>query len=510
MANTQQPELKKPGPSDNQLPDFKKSHKTEQLTTGYGRPLGERETVMTVGPRGPMLLQDFAYIEDVQRFDRERIPERVVHAKGAGAFGVFEATDDISDICKAKVFTKGTKTRVLARFSTVAGESGSADSVRDPRGFAIKMYTDEGIWDLVGNNTPIFFIRDPFLFQMFIHSQKRNPETHLKDPNMVWDFFACHPQAMHQFLFLYSDRGVPDGFRFMHGYSSHTYKMVNDKDEFVWVRFHWRCDQGIKNLPADKAKILAGEQPDYALADLYNSIARKEYPSWTLHVQVATHEQIQKLPFNGFDLTKTLSQKQFPLRRVGKMTLNENAKNYFAQIEQAAFSPAHMPPGIEASPDKVLQSRLFSYGDTHLHRLGTNYLLLPVNDPETNKNVKVCTYQRDGSMQSGCNFEGRPNYYRNSFHGPEVVNRERNLEHATLESGLAARHEAGDDDNFTQPRVFYREVLDDAARSRLIHNIVEHLQQCTVKDIIQRSVALFAKVDEDFGKQLARDRKSVV
>jgi catalase len=286
MANTKQPDLKEPGPSDNQLLDYKKANKSEQLTTGYGRPLGDRTTVVTVGPRGPLLLSDFPYIEDTQRFDRERIPERVVHAKGGGAFGVFEATDDLSDICKAKVFKKGSKTRVLMRFSTVAGESGSADTVRDPRGFAIKMYTDEGLWDLVGNNTPIFFVRDPFLFQMFIHSQKRNPQTHLKDPNMVWDFFANHPMATHQFLFLYSDRGVPDGFRHMHGYGSHTFKMVNEKNEFVWVKFHLRTDQGIKNLDPTKAKILAGEQPDYALADLYNAIAKKEYPSWTLYVQV--------------------------------------------------------------------------------------------------------------------------------------------------------------------------------------------------------------------------------
>ncbi|CAF2633540.1 unnamed protein product [Rotaria sp. Silwood2] len=503
MANTKQPELKEPGPSDNQLIDYKKSNKAEQLTTAYGRPLGERSTIVTVGPRGPLLLSDFPYIEDVQKFDRERIPERVVHAKGGGAFGVFEATDDISDICKAKVFKKNTKTRVLARFSTVAGESGSADTVRDPRGFAIKMYTDEGIWDLVANNTPIFFVRDPFLFQMFIHSQKRNPQTHLKDPNMVWDFFASNPQATHQFLFLYSDRGVPDGFRHMHGYGSHTFKMVNDKDEFVWVKFHFRCDQGIKNIEPARAKILAGEQPDYALSDLYNAIAKKDNPSWTLYVQTATHEQAQKMPFNPFDLTKVFSQKEFPLRRVGKMTLNENPENYFAQIEQAAFSPAHMPPGIEASPDKMLQGRLFSYADTHLHRLGTNHHLIPVNNPETNKNVKVCTYQRDGAMQVGHNHFGCPNYYRNTFHGPEVTNPEKYLEHATFESGMAARHDANDDDNFTQPRVFYQKVLDDRGRAHLIQNIVEHLQQCTVKDIIRRSVAVLANVDNDFGKQLA-------
>jgi len=495
MANT--------SASDNQILDFKKTHKSEQLTTGYGRPLGDRSTVVTVGPRGPVLLQDFPYIEDVQRFDRERIPERVVHAKGAGAFGVFEATDDISDICKAKVFKRGAKTRLLIRFSTVAGESGSADSVRDPRGFAVKMYTDEGIWDLVGNNTPIFFLRDPYLFQMFIHSQKRNPQTHLKDANMVWDFFANHPMTTHQFMFLYSDRGLPDGFRFMHGFGSHTFKMVNDKNEFVWVKFHMKSDQGIKNLDPKKAAQLAGEQPDYALSDLYNAIARKEYPSWTLYVQVMTNEQAKKVSFNPFDLTKIFPHKEFPLRRVGKITLNENPENYFAQIEQAAFSPAHLIPGIEASPDKMLQGRLFSYADTHLHRLGTNHLLIPVNNPETNKNVKVCSYQRDGAMQTGSNQGNAPNYYKNSFNGPEVTNRDQHLEHATFESGLAARHEAKDDDNYSQPRVFYQKVLDERGRTHMINNIVEHLQQCTDKDIVRRSVAVFANVDEDLGRRLA-------
>lgn len=503
MANAKQSGLKEAEPSDNQILDFKKTHKTEQLTTSYGRPLGDRSSVVTVGARGPILLSDFPYIEDVQRFDRERIPERVVHAKGGGAFGVFEATDDISDICKAKVFRRGTKTRLLMRFSTVAGENGSADTVRDPRGFAIKMYTDEGVWDLVGNNTPIFFVRDPFLFQMFIHSQKRNPQTHLRDPNMVWDFFANHPMATHQFLFLYSDRGIPDGFRFMHGYGSHTFKMVNDKNEFFWVKFHIRSNQGIKNLDPQTAKILAGDQPDYAIADLYNAIARQEFPSWTLYVQVVTHEQAKNLSFNPFDLTKTFSQKQFPLRRVGKITLNENPENYFAQIEQVAFTPAHMPPGIEASPDKMLQGRLFSYADTHLHRLGTNHLLIPVNNAETNPKVKVCTYQRDGSMQTGHNQGNSPNYYRNSYNGPDVTNRAQHIEHATFESGMAARFDASDDDNYSQPRIFYQKVLDEAARLRLIENISDHLKQCTDKEIVRRSVSIFANVDEDFARRIA-------
>jgi catalase len=289
----------------------------------------------------------------------------------------------------------------------------------------------------------------------------------------------------------------------MHGYGSHTFKMVNDKNEYVWVKFHIRSEQGIKNLDPTKAQVLAGEQPDYALADLYNAIAKKEFPSWTLYVQVVTPEQAKKLPFNPFDLTKVFSQKEFPLRRVGKITLNENAENYFAQIEQVAFSPAHMPPGIEASPDKMLQGRLFSYADTHLHRIGTNHHLIPVNNPETNKHVKVCMYQRDGAMQTGHNQGSAPNYYRNSMNGPDVTNRAAHIEHATEESGMAARHDASEDDNYSQPRVFYQKVLDDLGRAHLIQNIVGHLQQCTDKDIIRRSVAVFANVDEDFGRQLA-------
>ncbi|CAF0958252.1 unnamed protein product [Didymodactylos carnosus] len=506
MAAPSQP-TKEPGPADFQLPEFKKSHKTEQLTTGWGRPLGDRANVQTVGPRGPVLLQDVAYIEDIARFDRERVPERVVHAKGGGAFGVFEATDDISDVCKAKVFKKGTQTRVAMRFSTVAGESGSADSNRDPRGFAIKMYTDEGIWDCVGNNTPIFFVRDPFLFQMFIHSQKRNPKTHLKDANMVWDFFGNNPQATHQFLILYSDRGIPDGFRHMHGYGSHTFKMVNDKNDFVWVKFHWRCDQKIKNLEPKTAKFLAGEQPDYALQDLFDSIARKDYPSWTLYIQTVTDAQAKNLPYNPFDLTKIFSQKEFPLRKVGKLTLNENPENYFTQIEQLAFSPANMPPGIEASPDKMLQGRLFSYTDTQRHRIGANFMLIPVNNPETNKNVKVCTYQRDGPMNTSHNYGGCPNYYRNEFHGPDVTSRQAHLEHAMYEVGMTDRYQSEDDDNYTQPRVFYTQVLDDQGRKNIINNMVEHLEQCTDKEVVKRAVAVLANVDDDFGRTLAQKLK---
>lgn len=494
-------------PSDNQLPEYKKTNESEQLTTSYGRPIGDRTNVITVGPQGSLVLADFPFIEDIQRFNRERIPERVVHAKGAGAFGVFEATDDISDICKAKVFNVGMKTRVLTRFSTCVTESGSADTIRDSRGFAVKMYTDEGIWDLVGSNSPVFFIRNPFLFSSLVHAQKRNPQTHLKDPNMAWDFLANHPQTVHNILLLNSDRGLPDGFRFMHGYGSHTFKMVNDENNFVWVKFHLRCDQSVKNLDPVTAKLISGEQPDYAMADLFNAIATKNYPSWTLYVQVMTDEQAKNCPFNPFDLTKVFSQKEFPLRKVGKLTLNENPTNYFTQIEQAAFTPAHMPPGIEASPDKMLQARMFAYGDAHLHRVGTNNLLIPVNNPETNKNVKVCTFQRDGLMQTGANGGGCPVYHGNSYNGPIVTDRDAHVEHGTFESGIVARHMLVDEDNYSQPRAFYTKVLDDQGRANLINNIAKSLAQCTDKDIVRRSLIVLANVDDDFGRKLAEKIK---
>uniref|UniRef100_A0A674AY38 Catalase n=1 Tax=Salmo trutta TaxID=8032 RepID=A0A674AY38_SALTR len=303
----------------------RRAQRPDNLTTGAGHPIGDKLNIITAGPRGPLLVQDTPFIDEMAHFDRERIPERVVHAKGGGAFGYFEVTHDISRYCKAKVFEHVGKTTPIAiRFSTVAGESGSADTVRDPRGFAVKFYTDEGNWDLTGNNTPIFFIRDAMLFPSFVHSQKRNPQTHLKDPDMVWDFWSLRPECMHQVSFLFSDRGLPDGFRHMNGYGSHTFKLVNAEHQPVYCKFHYKTNQGIKNLKPEDAERLASTDPDYAIRDLYTSIANGKFPSWSFYIQVMTFDQAEKFQWNPFDLTKVWSHKEYPLIPVGRLVLNRN------------------------------------------------------------------------------------------------------------------------------------------------------------------------------------------
>ncbi|XP_062918291.1 catalase [Mobula hypostoma] len=468
------------------------------LTTGAGQPVGDKLNVITAGPRGPLLVQDVVFFDEMAHFDRERIPERVVHAKGAGAFGFFEVTHDITRYCKAKVFQNiGKRTSVSVRFSTVGGESGSADTVRDPRGFACKFYTEDGIWDLTGNNTPIFFIRDPFLFPSFIHTQKRNPQTHLKDADMVWDFFSLRPESLHQVSILYSDRGIPDGFRHMNGYGSHTFKLVNDKQEAVYCKFHFKTNQAIRNLSVEAAKCLASEDPDYSLRDLYNAIASGNYPSWTLYIQVMSFQEARVHRWNPFDVTKVWPHKEFPLIPVGQLVLNKNPVNYFADVEQIAFDPSNMPPGIEPSPDKMLQGRLFSYPDTHRHRLGANYLQLPVNCPFK---CRVTNYQRDGPMCSTDNQGGAPNYYPNSFSAPEA--QPRFIEHALATTSDVARYNSSDDDNFSQVTTFYVNVLNTEERRRLCENIADHLKDAQLF-IQKRMVDLLTRVHADYGAQVS-------
>uniref|UniRef100_A0AAX7UGA7 Catalase n=1 Tax=Astatotilapia calliptera TaxID=8154 RepID=A0AAX7UGA7_ASTCA len=448
------------------------SQKPDVLTTGGGHPVGDKLNLQTAGPRGPLLVQDVVFTDEMAHFDRERIPERVVHAKGAGAFGYFEVTHDITRYCKAKVFEHvGKTTPIAVRFSTVAGESGSADTVRDPRGFAVKFYTEDGNWDLTGNNTPIFFIRDAMLFPSFIHSQKRNPQTHMKDPDMVWDFWSLRPESLHQVSFLFSDRGLPDGHRHMNGYGSHTFKLVNADGERVYCKFHYKTDQGIKNLTVEEADRLAATNPDYGIADLFNAIANGNYPSWTFYIQVMTFEQAEKFRFNPFDLTKVWSHKEYPLIPVGKLVLNRNPVNYFAEVEQAAFDPSNMPPGIEPSPDKMLQGRLFSYPDTHRHRLGANYLQIPVNCPFR---ARVANYQRDGPMCMHDNQGGAPNYYPNSFSAPET--QPQFMESKFQVSADVARYNSSDEDNVTQVRTFYTQVLNEEERQRLCQNLAGSLK----------------------------------
>lgn len=481
-----------------QLSEFRKANQNPSyLTTSSGQPIGNKKDALTVGPRGPLLVNDTVYLDEIQHWVRERIPERVVHSKGAGAFGYFEVTHDISKYCKAGLFSEiGKRTPIAMRFSTVAGESGSADTVRDPRGFAIKFYTEEGNWDLTGNNTPIFFVRDVHNFPSFIHSQKRNPVTHLKDPDMFWDFMGLRPECTHQLTFHYSDRGIPDGYRHMNGYGSHTYKMVNAKGEAVYVKFHEKTNQGIKNIPANVAEQLAGSDPDYSTRDLYNAIANNDFPSWNFYIQVMTFEQAEKFRWNPFDLTKIWPHSEHPLIPIGKLVLNRNPSCYFSEVEQLAFSPSHFVPGIEASPDKMLQGRLLAYPDTHFYRLGTNYLQIPVNCPYR---ARVATYQRDGP-QTITNQPGAPNYFPNSFNGPQDGN-PKYLEHKYKLSGDVARYNTEDDDNFTQPGNFWRNVLKPDERARLVENMAAYLVK-TLDFIQERIIQNATKCDADYGNAL--------
>lgn len=471
----------------------------ERLTTGFGAPVDNDLNSATAGEKGPVLIQDAHLTEKLAHFDRERIPERVVHAKGAGAYGYFEVTRDVTKYTRAKFLSAiAKKTEVFLRFSTVGGEKGSADSERDPRGFAIKFYTEEGNYDMVGNNTPVFFIRDPMKFPDFIHTQKRNPATNLKDPDMFWDFLSLTPESIHQVTILFSDRGTPRSYRHMNGYSSHTYMWYNEKGEHVWVQLHFKTDQGIRNFTGPEADAMRGIDPDVATRDLHDAIARGEYPSWRLEVQIMTPEQAKTYRFDPFDITKVWPHADFPPIEIGRLVLNRNPENYFAEVEQAAFSPANFVPGIGPSPDKMLQGRLFSYHDTHRHRLGPNYHLLPVNAPRA---CEMNSYQRDGAMRLDDNGGGGPNYWPNSFGGatpdPSVA------PPAIDVAGMAGRHAytLGDVD-FVQAGALYGKVMTDEDRAHLIGNIVGHLKNAQ-KRIQLRQTALFYKTDPDYGKRVA-------
>ena len=478
------------------------SPKKRTLTDSFGKPVEDDQNSLTAGRNGPTLVQDVHLIEKLAHFDRERIPERVVHAKGAGAHGYFEVTADVTKYTKAKFLNKvGKKTDVFVRFSTVGGEKGSADAERDPRGFAIKFYTEEGNYDMVGNNTPVFFIRDAIKFPDFIHTQKRNPATNLKDPNMFWDFLSLTPESIHQVTILFSDRGTPATYRNMNGYTSHTYKWYNDKGEFYWIKLHFKTEQGIKNLTAAEADEMKSKDPDHATRDLHESIAKGEFPSWKVEVQIMTPEQAEKYRFDPFDITKVWPHGDVPPMTIGRMVLNRNPENYFAEVEQSAFSPGNFVPGIAASPDKLLQGRLFSYHDTHRHRLGANYQLIPVNQPK----AAVNNYQRDGPMMTGANGGLGPNYYPNSFNGPEPDMKAG--EPAFALKGMAAkqRHDHPNSD-FVQAGSLYSKVMSDEDRKHLVGNIVGHLGGAQ-KRIQYRQTAIFYLADADYGKQVAKGLK---
>ena len=473
--------------------------KAKKLTTAFGIPVADDQNSMTAGEGGPVLMQDAHLLEKLAHFDRERIPERVVHAKGAGAYGYFEVTADVAKYTKAKFLSEvGKRTEVFLRFSTVGGERGSADAARDPRGFAIKFYTEEGNYDLAGNNTPVFFIRDPLKFPDFIHTQKRHPATNLPDPDMFWDFLSLTPESIHQVTVLFSDRGTPATYRNINGYSSHTFKWYNDKGDYFWVQYHFKTDQGIKNLTREEATLLCGEDPNHATRDLYESIERGEYPSWTLEMQILPADKAKDFPWDIFDITKVWPHAEVPPIKIGKLVLNRNPVNYFAEVEQAAFCPGNVIPGIAISPDKMLQARVFSYHDTHLHRLGLNYHLIPVNAP---KHAPEENYQRDGSMRVDNGGGGGPNYWPNSVGGPEPDPKAGEPPFGL--SGQAGRHPfTHPNDDFVQAGTLYRNVMSDQDRDNLVGNIVDHLDNAQ-KRIQIRQAAIFYKADKEYGRRVA-------
>jgi catalase len=464
-----------------------------RLTTTGGNPVADNQHSLTAGPRGPVLLQDYHLIEKLAHQNRERIPERVVHAKGWGAFGTFTVTHDITKYTRAAIFGRvGKKTDMLARFSTVAGEMGAADAERDVRGFALKFYTEEGNWDLVGNNTPVFFIRDPLKFPDFIHTQKRHPRTNLRSPIAMWDFWSQSPESLHQVTILFSDRGLPQNVRHMNGYGSHTYSFINAANERFWVKFHFKTQQGHKTWTNAQGAEVVGRTRESTQEDLFESIEGRNFPRWSLKVQIMPESDAELTPYNPFDLTKVWPHGDYPLIDVGVMELNRNPDNYFNEIEQAAFSPSNIVPGISFSPDKVLQARVFSYADAHRYRLGTHYEALPVNAPK----CPVHNYHKDGAMRF---FPNNPNpdaYYEpNTMAGP--VQDPSVAEPPLKISGDAGRYNHRvDNDDYGQPRALWS-LFDSAHKRRLYENIATTMQGVP-EPIVERALAHFARIHPDY------------
>jgi catalase len=469
------------------------------LTSESGAPVDDNQNSQTAGVHGPVLLQDHYLVEKLAHFNRERIPERVVHARGSAAYGHFVVTNEMSNYTRAHVFGEvGRSTETFLRCSTVAGSRGAPEAARDPRGFALKFYTQEGNYDLVGNNTPVFFIKDPLKFPDFIHSQKPDPFTHRQEPNNVWDFFSLSPEATHQFTILFSDRGIPASYRHMNGFGSHTFQWVNDKGEQVYVKYHFKTNQGIKNLTSQEAADVAGLDPESHNSDLVEAIERGEFPSWTMSVQIMPVNEASTYKVNPFDVTKVWNHADYPLIEVGTLTLDRNADNYFAEVEQSTFSPANFVAGIGPSPDKMLQGRLFGYGDAHRYRVGPNSAQLPVNSP---KATTAQNYSRDGFMASGANGGRSVNYEPNSLNGPQET---REPLYAGLPSdGPSGSYErdqhSGDD--FAQAGDLYR-LQKPEAQERLINNIADSLSQVTIDGVIDRSIGHFEKADPDWGSRL--------
>lgn len=468
------------------------------LTTANGAPIAVQQA-LTAGARGPVLMQDVQLLEQMQHFNRERIPERVVHAKGSGAYGTLTVTQDVTRYTRAKLFSEvGKQTEAFLRFSTVAGERGAADAERDVRGFALKLYTEEGNWDLVGNNTPVFFVRDPFKFQNFIHTQKRDPQTNLRDMDMQWDFWSLCPESLHQVTILFSDRGIPASYRHLHGFGSHTYSLIDDAGERVWCKFHFKSRQGIRCLSGAQSAELIGEDRESHQRDLFSAIERGEYPQWRFCIQVMTQEQAERFRWNPFDLTKVWPHGEFPLIDVGILELNRNPQNYHAEVEQAAFKPSALIPGIGPSPDKMLQARLMSYADTHLHRLGVNHHQIPVNQPR----CPVRNYIRDGALADAAHYGGAPNYWPNSREATPMPDASYADPAWNLGQAVVDRYDSTiDHDDYTQPGNLYR-LFDEGQRDRLARAIAAPLSQAR-REVQLRQLCHFFRADADYGRRVA-------
>ncbi len=478
------------------------SDSKKPTTTDAGIPVHSDEHSLTVGADGPIVLHDHYLIEQMANFNRERIAERQPHAKGSGAFGAFEVTKDVSAFTRAAVFQPGTKTETLVRFSTVAGERGSPDTWRDPRGFSIKFYTTEGNYDMVGNNTPVFFIRDPLKFQHFIRSQKRRADNGLRDHDMQWDFWTLSPESAHQVAWLMGDRGIPKTWRNMDGFSSHTYLWANSGGERFWIKYHFKTDQGIECLTQDEAVRIAGEDADYHRRDLFDSIEKDQHPSWTLKVQIMPFEEAQDYRFNPFDLTKVWPYEDYPLQEVGRLVLNRNPTDFHTEIEQAAFEPNNLVPGVGPSPDKMLLGRLFAYADAHRARLGVNYKQIPVNAPQ----CPVHSYSKDGAMRVQNVTD--PVYHPNSKGGPSAAANDLPFYEKWSASGefmRAAYTKRRDDDDFVQAHALVRKVMDDEARERLVSTVTGHLKQGVSKPVLARAFDYWKKIDKEVGTRIANN-----
>ncbi|TVK94022.1 catalase [Shewanella algae] len=477
----------------------------QYITSQSGAPIADDQNSLSAGERGPLLLQDWHLIEKLAHFNRERIPERVVHAKGTGVYGTFTVTNDMSQYTIAEHFQGvGTQTEAFVRFSTVGGEMGSADAERDPRGFGVRFYTKRGNHDIVGNNTPTFFLRDGIKFPDFIHTQKRNPHTNLKDPQAMWDFWSLNPESLHQVTVLMSDRGIPANYRQMHGFGSHTFSFWNAKGERFWVKFHFKTEQGIANLTEEQAAKMKGIDPDHAQRDMVAAIQDGNFPRWKLKVQIMPEADANTYHINPFDLTKVWPHKDYPLIEVGVLELNRLPQNYFAEVEQVALAPSNLVPGVGASPDKMLQARLFAYADAQRYRIGANYNQLPVNCPHA---TQANHHQRAGAMAGAqCPYHGSQtggdasaNYGPNSQ--PSGLQDATEFKEPPLRlDGEADRYSRYGQDDYTQAGNLYR-LLPEEEKARLISNICGTLSQAT-QDVQQRMIGHFSQADADYGRRV--------